>query len=371
MLGNALCAARRNRLKALMAKADLDALLIVSPANRYYLSGFELHDPQMGESAGRLIIMTNGRDMLCTDSRYKDAAKRLWSEEDILIYGQNSASDIADFLVATAGKKTLRVGFESCLLSVHFYQQLFSREDLQLVIADGLVEKLRLIKDDEEIERIDASCRLNRQTMEWLPSILRPDLSEADIAWEIEKFYREHGAEGIAFAPIVAWGENAALPHAIPSRNVRTAQNGMLLVDIGCRLNDYCSDMTRTFWLGDKPSARFQETLKIVQEAQAKAIEKIRPGVIASDLYATAKDFFAQYNLAEAFTHGLGHGVGLETHEWIALNSKNTTRLEPRMVVTVEPGIYDPTWGGIRWEDMVLVTETGHRILGSTPLQSV
>lgn len=355
---------RRQRLKGLLQEKGLDALLVSHAANRYYLSGFELHDPQCNESAGRLLILARGQDVLCTDARYLDAAKRLWPENDILIYTHDAPAEIAARLLDAKRPDTekFRVGFEGDALTFDFYSRFFKDGALEGIRADGLTESLRRIKDPDEIRRMETSCRLNHELMAWLPSVLVPGRTEAAVAWDIEVFFRERGASGLAFASIVAANANAALPHAVPSETP-LPKEGLVLVDVGCRVDDYCSDQTRTFWVGETPSPRFRETLSLVQEAQRLAIEAIRPGVVARDVYATARSFFERHKVAEAFTHGLGHGVGLETHEGPSLNSRNETELKPGMVVTVEPGLYDPQWGGIRWEHMVLVTESGHRVL--------
>lgn len=356
-------AARRERARTLLREQGLDALLVSHAANRYYLSGFELHDPQCNESAGRLLLMANGGDLLCTDARYDDAARRIWPEDRILVYGQDAPEDIAARLCDIAGGRRLRLGVEGRLIRLDFYERLFTGNAFEAVRADGLVEGLRLIKDAGEIRRMEASCRLNQELMTWLPERLAPGRSEAEIAWDIEVFFRERGASELAFASIVARGPDAALPHAVPSRSAILGSEDLVLADVGCRLDDYCSDQTRTFWVGGDPSPRFRDTLALVREAQARAIEMIRPGVAACDVYAAARNLFARHNKAHAFTHGLGHGVGLETHEGPALNGRSHVLLEPGMIVTVEPGLYDAAWGGVRWEHMVLVTENGHRVL--------
>lgn len=355
---------RRERLRALMREQGIDAFLISLAANRYYLSGFELHDPQLNESAGRLVIMADGKDWIATDSRYLDAAKRLWEEERICIYGADAAEEVARLVGGLAPGKN--VGFEAKAVTLDFYEsfaETLASSGCRLVRADGLTERLRMIKDEEEIRRMEASCRLNQQLMEWLPGVLVPGRSEADLAWDVEMFFRHHGASELAFASIVGRGPNAALPHYLPSREERLGEEDFVLVDVGCRLEDYCSDQTRTFWVGDKPTDRFKRTLEAVREAQAQAIRVIRPGVLACDVYRAARAHFESLGVAEAFTHGLGHGVGLETHEGPSLNSRNRTELAPGMIVTVEPGLYFPEWGGIRWEHMALVTEDGCRIL--------
>ena len=355
---------RRERLRALMHEQGLDALLISHAANRYYLSGFELHDPQLNESAGRLVIMADGKDWLCTDSRYLDAARRLWASDRVFIYASDAPGDIARMLARQIPGKG--VGFEAGAVTLDFYEHLaegFAGSGCRLMRADGLVERLRIIKDADEILRMERSCQLNQQLMEWLPGVLVPGRSEADVAWDIEMFFRHHGASELAFTSIVGCGVNAALPHYIPSPTVQLQANELVLIDVGCRLDDYCSDQTRTFWVGDSPSEQFRQTLEAVQEAQHQAIAAIQPGIMARDLYRIARESFEKRGVAHLFTHGLGHGVGLETHEGPSLNNRNETILEPGMIVTVEPGLYRPEWGGIRWEHMVLVTEDGCRTL--------
>ena len=355
---------RRERLRALMREQEIDAFLVSHAANRYYLSGFELHDPQLNESAGRLVIMADGKDWIATDSRYLDAARRLWEPERICIYGADVSEDIARLIGGLAPGKN--VGFEAKSVTLDFYEA-FARtlagSGCRLVRADGLTDRLRVIKDADEIRRMEASCRLNERLMEWLPGVLVPGRSEADVAWDVEMFFRRHGASELAFTSIVGRGPNAALPHYIPSREERLGEEDLVLVDVGCRLDEYCSDQTRTFWIGDKPTDEFRRTLEAVQEAQRRAIRAIHPGVLACDVDRVARAYVGGLVVAEALTHGLGHGVGLETHEGPSLNGRNKTELLPGMIVTVEPGLYYPQWGGIRWEHMALVTEDGCRIL--------
>ncbi|MCF8040085.1 MAG: M24 family metallopeptidase, partial [Desulfohalobiaceae bacterium] len=187
-------------------------------------------------------------------------------------------------------------------------------------------------------------------------------VSESGLAWEAEKMFRENGASELAFAPIVAFGPNGALPHSIPGARV-LEDNLPVLMDMGGRKKEYCSDQTRSFWNGEEPSDIFKRTLEQVQEAQRLAIEAIRPGMELKDLYRVAYDFFAGRGVEKHFTHGLGHGIGLETHEFPGIGPKSVGILEPGMVITVEPGLYYPDWGGVRWEHMVLVTEDGARVL--------
>ena len=352
-------AQRREKLRQVMAGAGLSALLVLLDANRYYLSGFELHDVQVDESAGCLLIRTNGEDWLFTDSRYLDTARRLWDQSRISIYPSLAA--VPEHLNKFCKHHAVGcLGFETKLMPLAFYKRF--QPGLRLAAGDGLVEKLRIIKDEDEIRRLEDSARLNHALMDWVPGILRPGRTEAEVAWDIERFFRERGATENAFAPIVAVGPNAALPHAIPGETPIT-ENCPVLIDVGARLHDYNSDQTRTFWVGDKPSSEFTRTMAQVREAQEKAIAGIKPGVPCSEVYALARNCLDEQGVGEFFTHGLGHGVGLQTHEAPSLGPRSTQILAAGMIVTVEPGLYYPKWGGIRWEYMILVTADGCRAL--------
>ena len=348
---------RRENLRKLMHENDLDSLLVAHAANRFYLSGFELHDPQCNESAGWLLVNKNGDDRLLTDPRYLEAARRIWDEDRIFIYTSPKWDNIRGYLKDAASGE---IGFESDALTFSAHREL-SRE-LGLRPITGLTESLRLVKDEEEIKLIRASCELNHKVMRQIEPLIVPGATEAELAWEIEKLFRTQGASELAFDSIVAVGPNAALPHAAPGHD-RVAEDECVLVDVGGRMNDYCSDQTRTFWVGANPPDRFKRTLALVREAQSKAIAGIRPGVEVSDAYATARQCFEKYGVAEHFTHGLGHGVGLETHERPSLSPSGQGELAPGMIVTVEPGLYYPEWGGVRWEFMILVTEEGCEVL--------
>ncbi len=174
--------------------------------------------------------------------------------------------------------------------------------------------------------------------------------------------FREEGAEGMSFSPIVAWGKNSALPHHCPSSQ-RIEEGAPLLIDVGGRYMGYCSDQTRTMWIGEDIPSFFLETLDLVKRAQQLAIEKIRPGMVIRDLYLLVKSFFQDEGVGDRFTHALGHGIGLDTHELPGIGPKNNNRFRPNMVVTIEPGLYFPQWGGVRWEYMVVIGDEGAKIL--------
>lgn len=360
---NNVYAQRRERVREQLAKKKLSALLVSSAANRFYLSGFELHDPQPGESAGCLLIGDKPEnDWLCTDARYTVAAGRLWNPDRVLTYGQGGMTEIGELLAREAKGE---IGMEAKSLSLHQWREL-EKSGANFADADSLVADLRRIKDADEIARMRRSFALNHELMAHVGSRLanlESGLTEAVLAWEIERYFREHGASEPAFSGIVAYNRNAALPHCIPSDKVIIRSEGLVLVDVGCRVADYCSDQTRTMWTGRHPSDDFLRTMELVREAQRRGIAAIRPGVRCCDVYAAAWDYFAEHRVEAHFNHGLGHGIGLETHEAPSLNRRNETVLQPGMCVTVEPGLYYPEWGGIRWEYTVLVTEDGCEVL--------
>jgi Xaa-Pro aminopeptidase len=348
---------RRENLRALLAENGLSAMLVTHAANRYYLSEFELHDPQCNETAGWLLITENGDDRLLTDPRYLEAAKRVWDEDKIFIYTTPKWENIQGYLKDAA---TGTVGFDADSITVKAHEEL--AQALTLKPCAGLVESLRVIKDEHEIKLMKESCALNHKVLKQLETIITPGMTEKELAWEVEKLFRTQGASELAFDTIVGVGPNAALPHAVPGET-KILDNELVLVDLGARLNDYNSDQTRTFWVGEEQPDRFKRTVAQVREAQSKAIAEIRPGRQMVDIYHVAKKCFEKYGVADQFNHGLGHGVGLETHELPSLSLAGQGELKPGMVVTVEPGLYYPEWGGVRWEFMVLVTEDGCEVM--------
>lgn len=348
---------RRHKLLQRMEEEGIDHLLITGAINRYYLSGFELGDPQCNESAGFLLL---GRDcvQLFTDPRYEQAAENAIGRDNLSIYRQNKFEVLAEFL----GKKNIQnLYFEPVHLNFESYSNLRDK-GLKLFPADRLfVEKLRMIKEDGEIEALEASCALNHRVFSQIQEFLRPGISEKELAWEVERLYRSQGAEELSFSTIAAFGPNAALPHAIPG-DVPLKENDLVLLDMGCRLNDYCSDQTRTFHVGSDDS-RFDEVKEMVREAQGRAIKEIKPGMEFREAYALSRDYFREKGVDSYFTHALGHGIGLETHEPPSLAPTAEGSFQENMVVTVEPGLYYPQWGGIRWEYMIHVQKHGACVL--------
>ena len=353
------------RIRSLVEKLEekgVDALWVIQPENRRYLSGFTAEDPQLTESSGSLLIGP-GRRLLLTDSRYAEQAKEEAEAFDIVTVKGDWMAEFSGLL----GRLGLRrVGFEAGYLIWGTYEKL--RENLQkgngqvsLIPFEDTVEDMRKIKGPEEIEAIRASVRMVTTIVQQIPAWLRPGMTEKEIAWRIEDEARRRGAEGMAFPPIVASGANGALPHAVPTDREVVAGEP-IVIDVGVKVNGYCSDTTRTLFLG-KPKGIFLEIYKIVREAQLKAIEQIKPEVQSNVPDKAAREVISRAGYGEYFGHALGHGVGLATHEGPRLSPTKPEVLRPGMVVTVEPGIYIPGKGGVRLEEMVLVTENGAEVL--------
>ena len=349
-------AERRNRLRELLQQRNLDALLVNAASSRYYLSGFELHDVQLNESAGFLVVTRQGRDYLCTDPRYEEAAQRLWKGDDVVVYKDGPAKAAAKLLKSCG----TRLGFDPEAVSWAFGAEL--ARELSLLPCRGLVERLRRIKDEAEVACLRRSFALNHALLEWIPSQLKEGMTEAEASWLVERYFREHGASELAFPSIVAFGPNGALPHAVPGA-AKLAPEMPVLFDVGCRVDGYCSDQTRSFWFGEKPSPEFERAKALVAEAQAEAIKILAPGLPMCDAYHAANAVFERAGCARHFTHSLGHGVGLDTHEEPSLHPRKSAPLEAGMTVTVEPGLYYPGLFGVRLEYTTLIVAGGAEVL--------
>jgi len=229
------------------------------------------------------------------------------------------------------------------------------------------LEPLRAIKTQEEIEAIKKAAAVADIVMSQVNEVARPGISENEMAWLLEKAMRDAGADGVAFPIIVAAGRNAAMAHHSPGEK-RLEQGDSLIVDLGALLNGYRSDLTRSFYLGGQPDEQFQHVYDLVLEAQETALRHMKAGMSGKDIDSLARDIIEAGGFGEAFGHSLGHGIGLDVHEGPRLSQlANDAPIPSGSVVTIEPGIYLPDWGGVRIEDLVFVTETGIEILSKSP----
>jgi Xaa-Pro aminopeptidase len=338
---------RLQKLRHSLAQKELDALVVSQPENRRYLSGFT-------GSAGWLII-SNSIAYLAVDFRYVEQAKKEAPDFNVIHVKDDMVKWLPKFLSDLGLKKA---GFEADQVPFATYEKLFKtiNDDgyrLQLIPASGLVESVRSVKEPEELGFITEAVKLADAAFDHAKSMLRPGMTEKEVAWELEKFLREKGSQAVPFDIIVASGPNAALPHAKPSEQV-LLKNTPVIIDLGARVNGYCSDLTRTFFIGDEDKT-FSKIYDIVLGAQLTALATIRAGMNGDQADRLARTVIEQAKYGDAFGHGLGHGVGLETHESPRLGPNSSDLLVDGMVFTIEPGIYVAAWGGVRIEDTVVM----------------
>lgn len=347
---------RISRLRKVLDEQQFDGMLISQGNNIRYLSGFT--------SSECVLIITANAAILVTDSRYWEQATRQAPDFTVAKVTETTKATLAG-AVADLGIK--RLGFESHNLTVKIYTEYKQAlaTAIEWVPTTSLVEDLRVIKDANELSLIKEAVRIADEAILHVMSWLKPGLSEIEIAWEIESFIRTHGAEALSFSPITAIGENSAMAHAIPSQ--RKLQFGdMLVIDIGAQYEGYCSDITRSFCLGSA-SEKYLQVWNLVLLAQQTAEAGIRAGMAGCDGDALARKVIVDAGYGDKFGHGLGHGVGLEIHESPRVSRLANAALPAMSVVTIEPGIYETGWGGVRIEDTVLLTETGCTILTKSP----
>lgn len=339
---------RLAKLRRRLAEENLEALLVASHPNRAYLSGYT------GDS-GTLVI-TAGASLLLTDSRYTEQAEAQASGFTVVREGNDRLATLVETLQRL---KPARTGFESRAVSFAAAQEWEGELAgvTALVPTAGLIEELRQVKDEGELALLRQAAALADAGFARLLGTVRAGLTEREVALELEFFLRRQGAEAAGFEFIVASGPRGSLPHGAASGKV--IQDGELVTfDFGCFVGGYTSDLTRTVAVGSAPE-RLREVYEVVRRAQEAGVQAVRPGRTGAEVDGVARAIIAGAGYGEAFGHGLGHGVGREVHESPRLRLNGTEVLRPGMVVTVEPGVYLPGVGGVRIEDMVLVTETG------------
>ena len=342
---------RIEKLRHKLAEAGLDAILVSQGDNRRYLSGFT-------GSAGFLLI-SEGKAILATDFRYVEQAQGQAPDFEIFqIQGELPVwfPDLASSL------NVKRIGFEASNVSFSTYRRLTATMDeKRLVPTEEMVESLRAVKDERELELITRAVELTDDAFEAIAPRISPGMKEKEVAWEIEKLLREKGGESLPFPSIVASGSNAALPHATPSE--RPILDGEpVVIDIGARIEGYCSDLSRTICPGNKDKT-FAKIYDLVLGAQLTAIATIEAGMSGEQADALARTVIERGGYGEAFGHGLGHGVGLAPHEQPRLGKGSSTVLSDGMVFTIEPGVYVKGWGGVRIEDLAVMEKWKVKVL--------
>ncbi|MFH2219163.1 MAG: Xaa-Pro peptidase family protein [Pseudomonadota bacterium] len=355
---------RIERLRKSLYENNMDALLVLVEENRRYLSGFTGADTRYDESSGALII-TGSNLVLATDSRFELQAENEAPLYEAICYKEGLAKALPEIVRRL---NVRRLGFESVRVSYYQYRKIAENltsdaNQVELVETTEMVENLRVIKEEAEIEATRNALAVAEQVFRNITGTLAPGMTEREAAWAMEKGMREAGADELSFPCIVASGPNSALPHAIPGdREIHEGEP--ILFDWGARLSGYCSDISRTIVMGS-PDDTFKTVFTAALDAQQKAIDAIRPGVSSKAVDEIARNHIDAMGYKGKFGHGLGHGTGLAVHEAPRLSPLKDTRLEAGMIFTVEPGIYIPSWGGIRLENQVVVREDGVEVLNS------
>lgn len=356
-----------NRIRLLRDKfseESIDALLINSKENKYYLTGFvDLSEYTGVDSA---VLVTGKNIYLIVEYSDEEKAKTKIKHCEVLVTTHKIT--LADHVSQVAEDENIRIlGIEKDNIKFKLHNEVTDKLQRQEIKpTTGLVEGLRIIKDEEEIEKITRAVKITDEAFDFILPHIKPGVTEKELALEIEFFMKRiKGAESLAFSTLIASGINSSMPHGTAT-DKKLAKGDLVIFDFGAKWDGYNSDMTRTVIL-DKPDKQQDKIYNIVLEAQLAGVNTARAGMKASELDAVARKIIKSYGYGKEFGHELGHGLGLRIHESPMLGDYDHTILEPNMVVTIEPGIYISGWGGVRIEETVVIKENGCRILtGST-----
>jgi Xaa-Pro aminopeptidase len=349
---------RRELLRQKLKADDLDAILVSSETNVSYLTGFS------GDSSA--LLVGRDRDVILSDGRFKTQLEQECQGIEARIRGTSQTLNQA-IVEAVRLLEIRRLGFEAAALSVAEYEIMRgSMPTVEMVATTDRVEDLRQVKDEAEVAAVREAIDYAEKAFAMVRAELHAEATEKEVADLLEANLRRSGATGSSFPSIVAVGVRAALPHARPTATTRIGDDDFVLFDWGAAGRPYKSDLTRVLVTG-KVTPEFEKIYRIVLAAQERGIAAIRPGVKAQDVDAEARSVIEQAGFGRFFTHGLGHGLGMDVHEAPRLRKESETILVPGMIVTVEPGIYLPDWGGVRIEDDVLVTAEGREVLTRLP----
>lgn len=345
------------RTRDLLTQVGADGLLAFKPENRRYFSGFT-------GTSGYVLILPETQWFI-TDFRYTEQARAQCPGFKIQLHNTERPLEA---ILKEAGVKTL--AFEDNYMTYQFYKNLSDKlPRVSLIPAGTEIEALRLVKEDWEIEKIAKAAEIADKAFDHILGYIRPGVSEREVALELEIYMKKLGASGLSFETIAASGLRSAMPHGVASDKL-IGDRDFLTLDFGCVYEGYCSDMTRTVVVG-KASDEQKKIYNTVLEAQEKALNAIREGINGVDVDKIARDVISSNGYGEYFGHGLGHGVGLEIHEEPRLSPTGTKTLLENMVVTDEPGIYIPGFGGVRIEDLVVVKKDGCVVLSHSPKQLI
>lgn len=345
---------RINDLRDMMRNKCLTGVYVTSAENVFYMSGFT------GFGDARLYINENGA-WIITDSRYTVQSAEQCPDYTLISGNADNINTLDNVLVKA---DVVRVGFENEKIAYRDYKALKERFDFaEFTDLDGYFTEKRDVKDEAEIAYIEKACSIACVSFNEILSIVRPGISEADVAAELEYRMKKNGASDRAFDTIVASGVRSAMPHGVAS-DKKIEYGDVVTIDFGCIYKHYCSDMTRTFFVG-KPDERLEKIYNIVYKAQIAALESYKHGMTGAELDNISREIISDAGYGEYFGHGLGHGVGIEIHEGAAINKRNNNVIKDSTVFSIEPGIYVEGLGGVRIEDLVVLQNGSLKILTS------
>ncbi|HDX9576941.1 TPA: aminopeptidase P family protein [Bacillus pseudomycoides] len=341
---------RIKKIQEQLHQYGIDGLLITKKENRRYATGFT------GTAGVVLISPTNA--VFITDFRYTDQAKAQVQEAEIIMHKGNMEKEIADQVDKLQINK---LGIEENNMTLKQYTALKKYTNIELVHVNEIIETIRTVKEDFEIEMIKIAARIADGAFKHILTYLKPGVSECDVRDELEFFMRKQGASSSSFDIIIASGIRSSLPHGVATSKI-IEDGDIVTLDFGALYNGYCSDITRTVTIGSC-SEEFAKIYNIILEALKRGTEAIRPGESAKTIDDITRNYITEHGYGEYFGHSTGHGLGLELHEPLRLSKDSTDTLQEGMVVTVEPGIYIPNFGGCRIEDDIVVTKIGHEVI--------
>ena len=331
----------REKLRGL----DMQGMIVSNPINVKYLTGIDCEG---------VLLITRKENHYITDSRYLEEVHSVVTIDDEIII--SNFTDISSYDYENFFSFCENVGFEENYITYAMYKNYLQKYKVNnFEETEGLIEKGRMIKDEEEIAKIQRACEITDDCFNYLQNFIKIGMTEKEIAFEIEKYFIEHGADGTSFETIVASGKNSSKPHA-KTTDKKIEVGDTITIDFGCRYKGYCSDMTRTIFAGNIPN-KIKPIYDLVLKNQLQTLNDMKEGANMRILSRNVDSDFKLHGYS--LTHALGHGVGLEIHEFPYINSKNDNILKANMMVTNEPGIYLPGEFGVRIEDTVLITKSG------------
>jgi len=353
---------RVKRFKKILKEKGLDGFIVTSPVNIYYLTGFRGVSATEREA---ILVVNPSKVILITGRLYKHEASRLKSKSlDVKIADErNQINQFIKSTITSLRGLTPKVGFEEHDLKYsefkHFTKLL---KGIKLIPVKHLIEDLRIIKSDEEIKNIERAQVISQKAFDQVIKTIKVGQTEAEIAEKLEKIIKNFGGQGLAFESIVASGPNSALPHYVTGKR-RIKKGDVLLFDFGAKYKNYCADLSRTIFLGRARDEQ-RNIYDHVQTSQNMAIAKICDGLAAKEAFGYIDRHFKKHKIHQYFLHSLGHGIGLEVHEKPSLSKQSKAKLAEGMIFSIEPGLYFPSWGGVRIEDLVLIKNGRAKLIG-------